>query len=71
MKSDFAVFSGYYGGMILGTLGILLGVFILAHGSGFGVLVIITSIFLGKYLIFKARRGKGHVVYYGGRYGKR
>jgi hypothetical protein len=31
-----------------------------------GLLIAAGSIFLGKYLVFKARRGKGKVIYYGG-----
>ena len=67
MKGDFTIIGGYYLGIIIGVVGGFLGLFMAFVGGYYsGLLIAIGSIFSGKYLVFKARRGQGSVVYYGG-----
>ena len=68
MKSDVSVFGGYYLGLIIGVLGTLLGlIFLFGKQIVLGVIVIIISLAVGKFLVFKARRRKGHIIYDGGK----
>ena len=69
MKSDSAVFGGYWFGIIIGAFGGIVGLLVaFVGGYPIGLVKAIISIFIGGYLVFKARRGKGNVIYYGGHY---
>ena len=56
-KSDLSVFSTYYLGLILGISGVLLGlIFLFSEKKGLGLFIIIISMFIGKFLVFKSKR---------------
>lgn len=67
MKSDISIFSTYYLGWILAIAGGITGFFIMLGNATLGLIIVIVSIVIGKYLMFKARRRKGHILYDGGR----
>lgn len=66
MKSDISIFSIYYFGIIIAIIGNIIGLFILFGNTGLGLVFMIGSIIIGKYLMFKAKRRKRYILYDGG-----
>lgn len=66
IKSDIAVFGIKIVGVIIGTVGVLFGLIELFFNVWFGIIIIIISIFIGKFLVFKSDRRRGHILYDGG-----
>jgi hypothetical protein len=66
MKNDLAIFSTYYLGLIGGTIGVFFGLLMCFRSGILGFTIILLSFAIGKFLIFKARRRTGHIIYNGG-----
>lgn len=69
VKGDLSVFFTYYLGIAIWVIGGCLGLGMALFTDKlriFGLLIVVASFFLGKYFVFKSKRRKGYIHYYGG-----
>ena len=68
VKSDAGVFGTRILGYVLGVLGSLFGLIMIIGGKIMaGIIILVLSLVLGRFLIWKSHRREGHIVYNGGR----
>lgn len=70
VKSDLSVFFTHYLGLGIVAVGTIWGlgmVFFTDKLRVLGIIIVIISFFIGKYFVFKSKRRKGYIHYYGGR----
>jgi len=69
LKSDLGVFTTHYLGIGIWIIGGCWGLGMALFVEGlrvFGLVICAASFFIGKYFVFKSKRRKGHIHYYGG-----
>ncbi len=68
VKSDAGVFGLRILGNIIAVIGGLTGIsYLLAERTTLGLIILILSLVGGRFLVWKAKRRRGHIIYGGGR----
>ena len=68
VKSDAGVFGTRILGYVIGIFGALFGlILIIGNKTTAGAIIVVISLIVGRYLIWKSKRREGHIIYDGGR----